>query len=93
MKGVKQNDWEASPGVQLVTGVSAQKTCPPQAPLPTWSMLVPSDGAVALRFLGSHICSKTQEMASQTHFYFYDISQVIHVKIQSNISKEEEPGH
>jgi len=29
MKGVKQNDWEASPGVQLVTGVSAQKTCPP----------------------------------------------------------------
>lgn len=28
MKGVKQNDWEASTVVQLVTGISAQKTCP-----------------------------------------------------------------
>lgn len=59
MKGVNQNDWEASPVGQLVTGVSAQKTCPPPSALPMWSMLVPSDGAVALRFLASHICSKT----------------------------------
>ena len=58
-----------------------------------WSMLVPSDGAVALRFLSSHICSKTQKAESQTHFYFYDVSQVIYVKIQNNISKEEDPAH